>query len=64
MPIFILFPSMGVWAMRGRLRYFIQPLYAVEGDSDGIERAVAYQKAQQLKEKIQAQIIQILRVCR
>ena len=27
MPIFILFPSMGVWAMRSRLRYYIQPLY-------------------------------------
>jgi hypothetical protein len=27
MPIFILFPSMGVWAMRSRLRYHIQPLY-------------------------------------
>jgi 1-acyl-sn-glycerol-3-phosphate acyltransferase len=27
MIIFILFPSMGVWAMRTRLRYYIQPLY-------------------------------------
>ncbi|MUH00984.1 glycerol acyltransferase [Scytonema sp. UIC 10036] len=59
MPIFILFPSMGVWAMRSRLRYFIQPLHRVEGDRNQTERAVAYQKAQQLKEKIQAQIIQI-----
>jgi len=27
MPAFILFPSLGVWAMRTRLRYYVQPLY-------------------------------------
>jgi 1-acyl-sn-glycerol-3-phosphate acyltransferase len=56
MPLFLLFPSMGVWAMRSRLRYFIQPLYTAELDGDKTKRAEAYQKAQQLKEKLQERI--------
>ncbi len=62
MLLFILFPSMGIWANHSRLRYFIQPL--TEPDlSEGLEagstnqgRSVAYRKAQELREKMQSQI--------
>ncbi|MBD2777245.1 1-acyl-sn-glycerol-3-phosphate acyltransferase [Iningainema tapete] len=54
MPIFLLFPSMGVWAMKTRLRYFIQSLYQVEEEKTG--RTLSYQKAQQLREKLQCEI--------
>ena len=67
MPVFILFPSMGVWAMRTRLHYYIQPLYQLstqefEADlqsqttSTRRERAAAYRDAQRLREKLQSQI--------
>ncbi|WP_448270022.1 1-acyl-sn-glycerol-3-phosphate acyltransferase [Nostoc sp. DSM 114159] len=57
----LLFPSMGVWAMRTRLRYFIQPLQPVELDNYSKKgRAVAYQQAQQLQEKLQLQISHFL----
>jgi len=65
MLLLILFPSMGVWAMRTRLRYFIQPLESTELN-EGFEthsskgRAAAYQQAQQLREKLQIQINQLL----
>ncbi len=71
---FILFPSMGVWAMRSRLRYFIQPLYqtwsteVVEDEqlpepktSTRQDRNAAYRHAQLLQEKLQSQINQLLR---
>lgn len=73
MPVFILFPSMGVWAMRSRLRYFIQPLYQIEStaatNADQIqaqktfsreERSVTYRQAQAFREKLQSQISQLL----
>nr|WP_246275650.1 1-acyl-sn-glycerol-3-phosphate acyltransferase [Brasilonema bromeliae] len=60
MPLFILFPSMGVWAMRSRLRYFIQPLCTTELDGEETKRAEGYRKAQQLREKLQSQINQLL----
>lgn len=55
MPVFILFPSMGVWAMKTRLRYFIQPLVQINltaalGES---KRSVAYREAQAFREKLQ-----------
>ncbi|MDM9581707.1 1-acyl-sn-glycerol-3-phosphate acyltransferase [Nostoc sp. GT001] len=57
----VLFPSMGVWAMKTRLRYFIQPLQPAGLDNHSKkERAVAYQQAQQLREKLQLQINQLL----
>jgi 1-acyl-sn-glycerol-3-phosphate acyltransferase len=61
--IFILFPSMGVWAMRTRLRYFIQPLEEsnpTAGVNDKGTRTTAYQKAQQLREKLQVKVNQLL----
>lgn len=69
MPIFILFPSMGVWAMKTRLRYFIQPQYKIESDTEQLQkqtvksqlgRSSAYREAQALKEKLQIQINQLL----
>ncbi len=70
---FVLFPSMGVWAMRTRLSYYIQPLYqpwteagleaeALQQQETGSSepRAIAYREAQQLREKLQYQINQLL----
>jgi 1-acyl-sn-glycerol-3-phosphate acyltransferase len=56
--VFILFPSMGVWAMKTRLRYSIQPFY--QSGSEENNRTNAYQKAQELREKMQT-IINSLR---
>jgi 1-acyl-sn-glycerol-3-phosphate acyltransferase len=58
--VFILFPSMGVWANKTRLRYFIQPLYTTDIDGDKVSRTAVYKKAQQLREKLQSQINQLL----
>ncbi|MCX7594476.1 MAG: 1-acyl-sn-glycerol-3-phosphate acyltransferase [Fischerella sp.] len=65
MLVFILFPSMGVWAMKSRLRYFIQPLEVTtlktedETESD-TKRAVAFKQAQALREKMQQQINRLI----
>ncbi|MBD2245505.1 1-acyl-sn-glycerol-3-phosphate acyltransferase [Nostoc sp. FACHB-888] len=62
MLVLILFPSMGVWAMRTRLRYFIQPLETAElHNYSNKGRTVAYRQAQELREKLQIQINQLLR---
>ncbi|RCJ19705.1 glycerol acyltransferase [Nostoc minutum NIES-26] len=54
----ILFPSMGVWAMKTRLRYFIQPL---EKDINSAkDRTAVYQQAQKFREELQTQINQLL----
>ena len=61
MPVFALFPSMGVWAMRSRLLYFIQPLYQVGSKTvqdrsnvaSQLDRSVAYREAQSLRQKLQ-----------
>ncbi|MEH2284731.1 MAG: 1-acyl-sn-glycerol-3-phosphate acyltransferase [Nostoc sp.] len=61
MLVLILFPSMGIWAMRTRLRCFIQPLEPAGLDTHSKKgRTVAYQQAQQLREKLQLQINQFL----
>ncbi|MGB3637906.1 MAG: 1-acyl-sn-glycerol-3-phosphate acyltransferase [Rivularia sp. (in: cyanobacteria)] len=56
-PWFALFPSMGVWAGRSKLNYFIQPLVEVD---DCNSRREFYQKAQQLREEMQKEINWIL----
>lgn len=61
MLVFILFPSIGVWAMKSRLRYLIQPLeepYLKAGcETDSSKgRLAAYRQAQELREKMQSQI--------
>ncbi|MBD2214986.1 1-acyl-sn-glycerol-3-phosphate acyltransferase [Nostoc linckia FACHB-104] len=59
MVLLLLFPSMGVWAMKTRLRYFIQPVEQTLVAGQNTERAIVYQKAQTLREKMQMQINQI-----
>lgn len=57
--VFILFPSMGVWANRTRLRYFIQPVEKPWEDANlaqSIDRTAAYHHAQRLRSKLQALI--------
>ncbi|MBD2727772.1 1-acyl-sn-glycerol-3-phosphate acyltransferase [Nostoc sp. FACHB-892] len=62
MLVLVLFPSMGVWAMRTRLRYFIQPLETAELHKYSNKgRTVAYRQAQELREKLQIQINQLLK---
>lgn len=60
MPIFLLFPSMGVWAARSRLRYFIQPLwYPWETIAPATElpsNRETYRLAEQLRAQLQVQI--------
>ncbi|AFZ23353.1 1-acyl-sn-glycerol-3-phosphate acyltransferase [Cylindrospermum stagnale PCC 7417] len=61
MLVLILFPSMGVWAMRTRLQYIIQPLEPAGLDNhSGKSRTAVYQQAQQLREKLQQQIYESL----
>lgn len=65
MLVLILFPSMGVWAMRTRLRYFIQPVEAINTKTECYRevsngRKIVYQRANQLREKLQIQIDQLL----
>ncbi len=61
--IFILFPSMGVWAMRSQLNYFIQPVDSTTTiNSDIKKRVVAYQKAQELRKYMQIQINELLKI--
>jgi 1-acyl-sn-glycerol-3-phosphate acyltransferase len=59
---FILFPSMGVWVMRSRLRYFVQPLYRPWEHTEPEQlqkRAVAYQEAEQIRLQLQEKINQL-----
>ncbi len=58
--VLILFPSMGIWAMRTRLRYYIQTLESAELHKHSNKgRIVAYRQAQQLREKLQIKINQL-----
>jgi 1-acyl-sn-glycerol-3-phosphate acyltransferase len=51
---FVLFPSMGVWAARTRLRYYIQPLEQPWQQEHSLQnRSIAYQKAQELRSRLQ-----------
>ena len=56
---FILFPSLGVWAMRTHLRYYIQPQDQPLKEL-GQKRRFLYQEAQRLREKLQTKINQLL----
>lgn len=55
---------MGVWARKTRLKYSIYPLYNPSLDktliSEKARRSTAYQKAQELREKLQLNINQLL----
>jgi hypothetical protein len=51
--VFVLFPSMGVWAIRTRLRYYIQPCEQpeIEVTSGSTVRSHVYQAAQRLHDQ-------------
>ncbi|GBE92275.1 phospholipid/glycerol acyltransferase [Nostoc cycadae WK-1] len=59
MLILLLFPSMGIWAMKTRLKYFIQPLE--QQIYSGKDRADTYQQAQKFRDKLQTQLNQELK---
>lgn len=63
MPFFILFPSMGVWAMKSRLRYFLLPVEqpASLEEKSLKERSFAYNQAQELRNKLQNKINSLLK---
>lgn len=52
--LFIFFPSMGVWAMRTRLKYSIQPLETPLLSQEN--RESAYRRAQNIREKLQTSL--------
>ena len=59
LPIFILFPSMGVWAAKSRLRYFIESWIEpdpIQDTTDKNVRKKAYRQAQELRAQMQKQI--------
>ena len=74
--VFVLFPSMGVWAMRTRLRYYVGSLYepgteaqkisSMDSQEGGVAvqveavRSQIYHNAQQLREKMQSQLSELL----
>jgi 1-acyl-sn-glycerol-3-phosphate acyltransferase len=52
---FVLFPSMGVWAAKTHLRYYIQPLEKPWQQEQSLQnRSVAYQEAQDLRSRLQS----------
>jgi len=55
MPVFLLFPSMGIWAMKTRLSYYVQPV-CLPNNSNTSNHINAYRRAQELKENMQNQI--------
>ncbi|MBW4521095.1 MAG: 1-acyl-sn-glycerol-3-phosphate acyltransferase [Scytolyngbya sp. HA4215-MV1] len=64
MPLFLLFPSMGVWVARSRLRYFVQTPYCpwVEQDPTQLQRrAIAYHEAEKVRETLQQAIDRLLK---
>jgi 1-acyl-sn-glycerol-3-phosphate acyltransferase len=63
MVAFLLFPSMGVWAARSRLRYLVQPLWLPWQESEVIgtelpDRATLYLLANRLRSRLQTEINQ------
>ncbi|KJH72397.1 1-acyl-sn-glycerol-3-phosphate acyltransferase [Aliterella atlantica] len=61
---FVLFPSMGVWAARSKLHYYIQPVYQtapITENSPKQERSQSYKQAQELRDKMQDIITQLSR---
>jgi 1-acyl-sn-glycerol-3-phosphate acyltransferase len=59
--VFILFPSMGIWANRTRLHYFIQPVEKPWKEDDvqgkpGFDHTITYRQAQALRSRLQTMI--------
>jgi 1-acyl-sn-glycerol-3-phosphate acyltransferase len=58
MIMLIIFPSMGVWAMKTHLKYFILPVQKV----NSVKRlSVTYKQVQKLREELQIQINKLLK---
>lgn len=58
-PVFALFPSMGVWASRSQLQYYLQPLWRPWeelADEDMPRQSVLYRLAQELRSRLQGAI--------
>jgi len=59
--LFLLFPSMGVWANRTRLRYVLQPVQQPwQQLPSQPDRATLYAAAQQLRQQLQQQLDQLI----
>jgi 1-acyl-sn-glycerol-3-phosphate acyltransferase len=56
MPVFLLFPSMGIWAMKTRMSYYVQPVCSPSNTSDS-NHSNAYRRAQELRDNMQKQIL-------
>lgn len=66
MLVFLLFPSMGVWAARTSLRYQIQPLWRSwemlgTGDPERLRRSQIYHTAEKLRSYLQGKLDQLRR---
>jgi 1-acyl-sn-glycerol-3-phosphate acyltransferase len=64
MPIFILFPSMGIWAARSQLNYYIQPVWQPWQDihpKKNLRQTVIHRLAISLRSRLQAILTQIRR---
>lgn len=69
--VFLLFPSMGVWAMRTRLRYYLQPVErlwttseaneAAESSPQTASRSQTYYQAEQLRSQLQKELDRLRR---
>jgi len=60
----IVFPSMGVWAMRTRLHYFFEPVETLNDkvfDCDSSqERKLVYQRTKEFQQRLQFRVNQLL----
>ncbi len=57
MIFFLLFPSLGVWALRSKLRYYVQPLYTPQLQSTSENgRSRPYDVAQALRDTLQREL--------
>ena len=54
LPLFVLFPSLGVWAMRTRLKYYLQPLQP--SAKAGLTRSQLYEQAEEQRSRLQQEI--------
>ncbi len=63
-PVFMLFPSMGVWVARSRLQYYIQPLWqpweSLSIEEQRPRQTTLYRLAQELRSQLQRSINQLL----
>jgi 1-acyl-sn-glycerol-3-phosphate acyltransferase len=57
-PVFVLFPSMGVWASRTRLRYYLQPYWhpweGLSSEPNQVRQTVLHRLGRELRSRMQA----------